>query len=185
MGVPPLVTTLRLSSLLAANLGAGALFGFFYTMNVSIMPGMDLAPPYAAITANQDIGRATKQSGFIIALLGTPLSTIASIALHRRSPFVRNWLCLGLAGWCGMLAVTLSLNVPLNQILDNLVITPDTDPKVLRDHWLAYSVDWQKYNWLRVLTSGISLVGMCMAMRASSPATARQLGAEMAKRKVG
>lgn len=154
----------RLVSLLSANLGAGALFGFYYTMNVSIMPGLDRTKDFVAIAANQDIGRATKESGFILPLLGTPVCALVAMGLHWKIPTVRNWLAVGMAGWVGMLAVTLTLNVPLNEILDGLDIEPNqTD---LKKKWLAYSVDWQRYNWLRVITSGISLVGMAMAMRA-------------------
>ncbi|WP_299410903.1 hypothetical protein [uncultured Roseobacter sp.] len=54
------MTNLKLAVLMAAILGAGALFGFYFTMSVSIMPGLDLTEPYAAIKANQDIGRATQ-----------------------------------------------------------------------------------------------------------------------------
>ncbi|WP_299734727.1 hypothetical protein [uncultured Roseobacter sp.] len=56
------MTNLKLAVLMAAILGAGALFGFYFTMSVSIMPGLDLTQIYAAIKANRDIGRATQQS---------------------------------------------------------------------------------------------------------------------------
>ncbi|MBL4812944.1 MAG: DUF1772 domain-containing protein [Rhodobacteraceae bacterium] len=155
--------SIKLTVLIAALLGAGALFGFYFTMSVSIMPGLDLTEPYAAITANQDIGRANKQSLFFVALMGTPVAIIAGVALYWRAKSTRNWLLLGLLGWVGMLVVTLMLNVPLNQILDGLNITAGQDG--LADIWAAYAVDWQKWNWLRVLTSGLSLVFVACAFR--------------------
>ncbi len=62
-----------------------------------------------------------------------------------------------------MMVVTVLFNVPLNQILDGLTITPDQAN--FADLWASYSVDRQKWNWLRVLTSGISLVAIALAIR--------------------
>lgn len=159
----------KLTVLLAAILGSGALFGFYFTMSVSIMPGLDMTEPYAAITANQDIGRATQQSWFFVALLGTPIALIAGIATHWKTPTARNWLALSLLGWVAMMGVTLALNVPLNQVLDGLHITPEQEN--LADLWAAYAVDWQKWNWLRVLTSGVSLIALEMAFRTAQSFT--------------
>jgi uncharacterized membrane protein len=145
-------------------MGAGALFGFYFTMSVSIMPGLDATEPYAAITANQDIGRATQKSGFFVALLGTPIALSAAIVLLWRNATPRNWLVLSMIGWVAMMVITLTLNVPLNNVLDGLIILPDQDG--LADLWASYAVDWQRWNWLRVLTSGLSLVFVAMAIRA-------------------
>lgn len=112
------MNSLKLWTLVVAILGAGALFGFYFTMSVSIMPGLDRTAPYAAIIANQDIGRATQQSLFFVALLGTPIALVAAAALHWRAPSTRNWLVLSVLGWVAMMVVTLALNVPLNQVLD-------------------------------------------------------------------
>ncbi len=160
------MNNVKFAALIAATLGAGALFGFYFTMSVSIMPGFDLTEPYAAITANQDIGRATQKSLFFVAFLGTPVALLACIALYWQARPARNWLFLGMTGWIGMMVVTVTLNVPLNQILDGLTITYDQAD--LADLWASYSVDWQRWNWLRVLTSGISLVAVALAMRHSS-----------------
>ncbi|WP_299919371.1 anthrone oxygenase family protein [uncultured Roseobacter sp.] len=98
-----------------------------------------------------------------MALLGTPIALLACIALYWKARLVRNWLVLGMAGWIAMMVVTVLFNVPLNQILDGLTITPDQAN--FADLWASYSVDWQKWNWLRVLTSGISLVAIALAIR--------------------
>jgi len=160
------MNNVKLASLTAATIGAGALFGFYFTLSVSIMPGFDLTEPYAAITANQDIGRATQKSLFFVALLGTPVALLACIALFWKSQHVRNWLILGMAGWIGMMVVTVTLNEPLNQILDGLTIAYNQGD--LADLWASYSVNWQRWNWLRVLTSGISLVAVALAIRNST-----------------
>ena len=65
-----------------------------------------------------------------------------------------------------MMVVTVTLNVPLNQILDGLTITSNQGN--LADLWVSYSVDWQRWNWLRMLTSGISLIAVALATRNSN-----------------
>ncbi len=154
---------LRLASLLAAALGAGALFGFYFTLSVSIMPGLDQAGPFVAIAANQSIGRATQSSVFFIALLGTPLALLLALALHWRRRSTQALLVGAIVGWIGMLVVTLTLNVPLNQTIDALEVVADQSN--LAELWAAYSIDWQYWNWLRVIASGASLLFVCAAIR--------------------
>ena len=110
-------------TLYLAILEAGALFGFYFTMSVSIMPGFDLTDPYAALRANQDIGRATQQSTFFIALLGTPVLLIVALVSGWRERTSRSWSAAALAGWIGMMAVMFLFNVPLNQLLDGMTIS--------------------------------------------------------------
>lgn len=149
---------------LLALLCSGALFGFFFTMSVSIMPGLDLTAPYSALLANQEIGHATQKSYFAVALLGTPITLLILLILVWRTGFKDEglWIGAAFAGFIAMMVVTLTLNVPLNQILDALPLTPDiASPSEL---WLSYSVDWQKWNWLRVIFSGLSLLALGRAL---------------------
>ncbi len=133
-------------------------------MSVSIMPGLDLAEPYSALVANQAIGNATQQSFFAVALLGTPITLIILLVLMWRAQLrdEGSWVGGALLAFIAMMVVTLALNVPLNQILDALPLTAEIeDPRGL---WLSYSVDWQKWNWLRVLFSGLSLLALGRAL---------------------
>lgn len=149
---------------LIALLCTGALFGFFFTMSFSIMPGLDLTAPYSAILANQEIGHATQKSYFAVALIGTPVSLAILFGLLWRSGLKveRLWVAAAFLSFIAMMVVTLTLNVPLNQIIDALPISADQEN--LNALWLAYSVDWQKWNLLRVLFSGVSLLALGFAL---------------------
>ena len=149
---------------LLALLCTGALFGFFFTMSFSIMPGLDLTAPYSAILANQEIGHATQKSYFAVALIGTPVSLAILLGLLWRSgtKVERIWVAFAFLAFVAMMVVTLTLNVPLNQILDALPIAADQEN--LSALWFAYSVDWQKWNLLRVLFSGLSVLALSIAL---------------------
>lgn len=145
----------------------GALFGFFYTMSISIMPGLDLTSPYSAILANQEIGHATQNYFFAVPMIGTPLlAVIAAVYYLKQRHKKTAFLFVGAAAaWVGMLVVTLMLNVPLNQILDGLKISSEQGN--LAQLWASYSIDWQVYNWLRVGFSGLSLLFAAIAFKST------------------
>ena len=157
------MTKFRSATLYLAILGAGALFGFYFTMSVSIMPGFDLTDPYAALQANQDIGRATQQSAFFVALLGTPVLLIVALFAGWERVSSRNWLLVSLAGWIAMMVVTFLCNVPLNQMLDGMTISPTASG--LDGTWQTYSVPWQFWNWFRVASSGVTLLAAVIALK--------------------
>lgn len=155
-----LKTTINITLILCA----GALFGFFYTMSISIMPGLDLTQSYSAITANQEIGHATQNYYFATPMIGTLILCIILISLHFKAGHKTKatYIAVALLAFAGMIAVTLMLNVPLNQILDGAIVTPE-QPN-LNQVWDAYSIDWQGYNWLRTLLSGLTLLFATLAI---------------------
>ncbi len=152
--------------LIGSLLVSAILFGFFFTLSFTIMPGLDQTDPYSAIAANQEIGRATKQSYFFIALLGTPLLIIASLLLSISAKYRAGilWLLFALASFAGMMFVTFTLNVPLNEQLDGLATVPDQGN--LADLWSQYSVDWQRWNLWRFVLSGVTVMAIGLALSA-------------------
>lgn len=152
-------------AILSSILLAGALFGFFFTLSFSVMPGLDLVEPYSAITANQEIGRATQNMFFSVVLLGTPLLLIVSFVLSsignkKKGIFL---LVAALASFIMMMLVTAFLNVPLNQALDAIVVTPQQDN--LQQIWDDYSIDWQRWNLFRLFFSGLTLLFASLALQ--------------------
>jgi len=160
---------LRLACIALAILASGGLFGFFYTMSFSIIPGLDDTPAYSALIANQMIGRATQGSSFIVLLLGAPAMIIAAIALSlpKAKRLALPWLVAALLCWIGMVVVTLTLDVPLNQALDGLALHPGM-PNA-EEAWLAYSPEWQQWNFWRVgfsaVSTALATVGIVFAIK--------------------
>lgn len=161
------MTVIRTAILLVATLSASVLFGFYLTMPASIMPSLDQADPYAAINANQHIGRATQASAFFVALLGTPVALLAALVMFWEDFRARLWIFAALLRWVGMMIVTLTGNVPFNGILDGLTVSPDEAN--LAGLWASYSIDWQCWNGVPVATSRMTvaaLMGRLMSAKA-------------------
>lgn len=148
-------TVLPLLSLLEA----GALFGFFYAWVCSTMWGLDAADPRTAIEAMQAMNASVRNAVFAPVFFGTPVITgITAFALYRANqPGPARFYTLATA-IIALLAVLLTMlvNVPMNEALAQ--ITAPTDIDAARAIWLAYSPDWQFWNQLRTVTSGIGLL---------------------------
>lgn len=144
---------------LLALLLTGAIFGFFYAYSVSVMWGLDDAPPAAAIAAMQGINRVVRNAAFAPAFFGAPLAlllaAVVSIAAARR----------GAASWFGLAALaylggaflpTMFVNIPMNEAL--AVIADPAGGTAATRVWSDYSSGWIVWNHLRTASSGLALL---------------------------
>ena len=153
------LTALPLLSLLEA----AALFGFFYAWVCSTMWGLDAADPRIAIEAMQAMNASVRNAVFAPVFFGTPVVTgITAFALSRSGQTPAALYFAAATAVIALLAVLLTMlvNVPMNENLAKLSVP--TDIEAAREIWLAYSPDWQFWNQLRTVTSGIGvlLVGL-------------------------
>lgn len=138
---------------------SGAIFGFFYAWVCSTMWGLDAADPRVAIAAMQAMNGSVRNAVFAPAFFGTPvvlgLTGLLALRLGARGAAVA-FLAGGLLYFLGGLVLTMRLNVPMNQALA-LVRVPDSLEEA-RAIWQAYSPDWQLYNQIRTVVSGLTLL---------------------------
>lgn len=138
---------------------AGAIFGFFYAWICSTMWGLDAADPRIAIASMQAMNASVRNFAFAPAFFGTPfvLMLTAFFAWRARAtPAAILFASGGLSYLAFGMILTMTINVPMNLALANVVI-PD-EIEAARDIWTAYSGDWQFWNMARTLASGLSLV---------------------------
>lgn len=136
-----------------------AIFGFFYAYVCSAMWGLDQADPRIAIPAMQAINGAVRNAAFMPAFFITPLAlglVAVLVRKHRAWPW---WAAAGLCYFIGGLVLTMAINVPMNEELA-LLVTPESK-EAAAAIWAEFSPDWQFYNLLRTVFSGISL---CLAL---------------------
>ncbi len=140
-------------------ISVGAIFGFFYAWVCSTMWGLDATDPRVAITAMQAMNASVRNGVFFPAFFLTPvfLGVTALVAVSQRHKGAA--ALFGSAAviyFLGAFLVTASVNVPMNEALG--AITVPTDQAAAQEIWTAYSSQWQVWNLIRTLVSGLSLV---------------------------
>ena len=99
---------------------AGAIFGFFYAWVCSTMWGLDAADPRVAINAMQAMNASVRNAVFAPAFFGTPVvlfltAIVAAFEGNRAAAFA--FAAAGLVYLLGGLALTVAVNVPMNEAI--------------------------------------------------------------------
>ncbi|MBM1632597.1 DUF1772 domain-containing protein [Sulfitobacter mediterraneus] len=153
--MPSLIRPLALLSLLLS----AALFGFFYAWVCSTMWGLDTADPRVAIAAMQAMNASVRNAVFAPAFFGTApvLLLTAFVILREKQSGAALWF--GLAGvMVAVLAVALTaaFNIPMNEALAGVAVPQDIE--AARIIWAEYSTQWQVWNQIRTVTSGVAVL---------------------------
>jgi uncharacterized membrane protein len=123
------------------------------------MWGLDRTDPRVAIAAMQAMNASVRNIVFAPAFFGTPFVLALTAILLRRQGRARAGALFGassaLYATFGMI-LTMAINVPMNEALGAMEVPMDIAQA--RDVWLTYSPDWQFWNQLRTLASGVSFL---------------------------
>lgn len=148
------ISFIYLSLLLSAGI-----FGFFYAWVCSTMWGLDAADPRVAIEAMQAMNASVRNGVFAPAFFGAPFALVFTAALLWRGGFGKagRLFVLSAAVYfsCGLI-LTMVVNVPMNEALGALSVPQDIAQAQMI--WEAYSPDWQFWNQLRTVASGLSFL---------------------------
>ena len=142
-----------------ALLHAGAIFGFFYAWVCSTMWGLDAADPNVAIPAMQAMNASVRNPVFALGFFGTPVVLAAAALTAWRTEERRGALLFASAGLLyvlGAMVPTVTINVPLNEVLAALETPLGT--AAAREAWQAYSGPWQFWNAVRAIAGGGALL---------------------------
>lgn len=146
-------TTAQVSIILS-----GAIFGFFYAWVCSTMWGLDAADPRVAIEAMQEMNASVRNAVFFPAFFLTPVvAGVAGVLLRREGqvPASRWFAGAAVVYLLGGLVLTMAVNVPMNEELATVVVlSSEADAAVI---WDDYSGEWQVWNTIRTVASGVSL----------------------------
>jgi uncharacterized membrane protein len=147
----------------------GAIFGFFYAWVCSTMWGLDQVDPRVAIAAMQGMNASVRNAVFAPAFFGTPLVLAVTALLARRARSRRAavlFLAAALVYAVGGLALTMAVNVPMNEALATQ--EPATLEQAARI-WTDYSERWQLWNQVRTVLSGAGLLLAAIGLRCLRP----------------
>lgn len=141
---------------LLAALGSGLIAGAFFIFSVAVMRSFERLPASEGIAAMQTINVVILNPVFLGVFAGTALisAAVAVLGLTRFSEPGSKFLIAGaLLYIVGCFAVTMALNVPLN----NALAAADPASPAGHDVWKNYLTDWTFWNHVRTIAS---LAGM-------------------------
>ncbi len=119
--------------------------GFFWSFSTTVMPGLALLDPAAAMAAMQAINIAVRNAVFGAGFFG---AAVLAAAILVAGLWRRDWLtaAAGAVYLALVFAVTLTCNVPINQALAGLTPAEAPAAGALLDRWV-----W--WNHLRTVAS--------------------------------
>ena len=165
MQSPQMALVVARTALLLGLLASALAAGFFYAYSISVMPGLAAAGnPPAAVQAMQGINAVIRTPVFAFAFFGAllfPLLVAASAVVAHRRTVAALALAGGLVYGLGVFAVTLAVNVPLN---DALAVASPTTAEDAAEIWRAYAELWTKWNHVRTLASALSFALLSAAL---------------------
>jgi uncharacterized membrane protein len=135
--------------------GSGIIGGLLFTFSNAIMPGLARQPAPAGIRAMQAINVTILNPLFLSIITGTTILGVAAIGLAVFGGSL--WAAAGAALYVAAFAITMGINVPMNERLKAL--TPDSAEAAA--YWRTFLKDWVFWNSVRTVAA---LLGMVMLM---------------------
>src|SRR5688572_10910113 len=150
---------LRATSLLGATLTMGFAAGAFALYAHTVMPGLKTTDDRTFVAAFQAVDRAIINPWFMLTgFLGALVFTGAATLLHvGHDPLP--WIVVALVAYIVVFAITLAVNVPLN---DALKAAGSADPAGAREAF--DEARWAAWNLVRVGLSVGAFVALCWAL---------------------
>jgi uncharacterized membrane protein len=138
----------------------GLMAGIFFTWSNAVKPGIGKLGDIEYLRALQSMNRVILNNAFRIIFLGAIIA-VALVPLFYFNLYPKNifWLFVFtlVIYWIGVFGVTVSGNIPLNEILDktNLESITLEEIKTLRK---SIELKWNNYNLIRCISSGITFI---------------------------
>ncbi|GAA4462406.1 anthrone oxygenase family protein [Phytohabitans houttuyneae] len=154
---------MRTISLVLSLLTTGLAAGLFYTYSMSVMPGLARVGDRTFVEAMSSINKAILNGWFAIAFGGALLFTAVAALLHLGAGHraALPWIVAALVLYVAQLAVTFTVNVPLNN--DLVAVNLDTgDLAAARERFEAAWVRWNVVRTLLVTGAFGAMIGAAL-----------------------
>ena len=156
---------LGISMTLISFILAGLSAGIFYTWSVTVMTGLNATDPKVAIAAMQAINANIRNAGFAVVVFGVPVSILGTSLVLGLAGRRRAAVFAGAAFACAatVLAVTATVNVPLNETLAALSIPAERQAAAAI--WQEFSGVWTAWNHVRAAAGVLAFFFIALAMK--------------------
>ena len=151
--------------LASAILLTGLMAGIFFTWSNAVKPGIGKLGDIEYLRALQSMNRVILNNAFKIIFLGA-IIVVALVPVFYFNLYPKNifWLFVFtlVIYWIGVFGVTVSGNIPLNEILDktNLESITSEEIKTLRK---SIEVKWNNFNLIRCISSAITFLRLIVS----------------------
>jgi uncharacterized membrane protein len=151
---------------LISAVGCGLNAGVFFAFSSFVMKALARLRPARGVAAMQAINLTAISFAFMLALFGTGLACIAGAGLALAHPHASYTPYL-LAGsglyLTGVIAVTIAVNVPRNNMLARVEPTSADAPSA----WTRYLTQWTAGNHVRTAAALAATVNLTLALHVS------------------
>lgn len=153
------------ATLITATLTTGLMAGIFFGFSCSVMLALARVDDRTYVVVMQRINAAIQNGLFGLVFLGALAATSIAVWRYADRPEVLRWLVAALAGYVVTLAITFTVNIPLNNRLDRA--GPGArlaDPGAARRD---FEKPWVRWNNIRALTCTLAFGCLCAALLAA------------------
>lgn len=156
---------LRIAVLLAATVTMGIGAGVYLLYSFAIMPGLRRVSDRTFVGAFQQIDTAIVGPFLLVFFFGPLILTILAGALHlgQEERSVLPWIGIAFILQLAILAITLVINVPLNNGI-KAAGNPDTIDDISAVRQSFNETRWSSWNLFRSVTSTVSVTSLAWAL---------------------
>lgn len=149
--------------ILLTALGSALMAGLFFTFSNFVMRALGQLQAHEGIAAMQRINVVILNPLFFVVFMGTALLSLVLLVatvLQGAQPNAIYIVAGGLSYLVGVMAVTITRNVPMNNALDALPAASAEAQQL----WQRYLVDWTRWNHVRSVTSFLGTLFFILAL---------------------
>jgi uncharacterized membrane protein len=155
------VTALATVSLVAATIATGLTAGLLYAFAHTVMPGLGRTDDRTFVGAFQAVDRAVINPWFMAGFLGGPAFTLAALLLDTGGGAALGWLLAALGLHVAVLVVTMAVNVPMNNWLQQADLDRVADLATARRR---FETRWVRWNVIRTAAAAAAGAALTIAL---------------------
>ena len=148
-----------------AALGAATFGGVLFAFSTFVMPGLDAAPPSAAVATMQQINRAAPRSLLAVDMVATVglcvvVAVVAVLRLRGEGGSGHVLLLVGALLYVASFAITAIYHIPHNNAFDSVV----ADGPQAAQAWHDYARPWELWNHVRAAAALAGAASMLVGL---------------------
>jgi uncharacterized membrane protein len=148
-----------------AAIGAATWGGVLFAFSTFVMPGLDAAPPSAAISTMQEINRAAPRSLLALDMMATlvlciVVALVAALSIRSGGGVGSVLLLVGAVLYVVSFAITVMYHIPRNNELDGVLATGPHAAQA----WHDFARPWELWTHARAFTAVAGAASMLVGL---------------------